>query len=211
MGNSLGIVPSTFVWMSEEVSRAGERLILERSSKILTTDIWETALLRILRYPTILEAGLVRPFVCLFSFPGPHEPAHAFLIGSDLSFPILPHEVFVVLAESRCFAGETLAAANFVISECTIEATSFSTTVEVRCAVIAGRSPFTDYGPKRGADEVVSVIAHILDELILTHLVTLSESQFPNKIDEMVKRVHQRRTSRSSVYQGRRHQIQEMA
>jgi hypothetical protein len=58
----------------------------------------------VLWYPSILQPSLVSPIICVLSLPGPLNPSITFLVGDDLSFPVLTHEVLVIRAKGRSIA-----------------------------------------------------------------------------------------------------------
>jgi len=59
------------------------------------------------------KAGLVCPFVGVFSLPSPLKPAGALFVSDGLSFPVLSQKRLVAGAERRSIAGEPSAAADF--------------------------------------------------------------------------------------------------
>ncbi len=94
----------------------------------------------------ILEAGLVRPLVRVLHLPRPHDPARpTALVRLRLRLPVLPHELFVLLAERGCLARQAHTGADGGRTvQGTIVARALEAAEQVRPTVIVRRRPLAD-------------------------------------------------------------------
>jgi|SRR5882762_6016700 len=65
----------------------------------LVADVWVFVVGRVLRNPPVLEAGLIRPIVCLLCFPGPLEPATTVLVRYDLEKNTLSLDIQLAMSQ----------------------------------------------------------------------------------------------------------------
>lgn len=139
-------------------------------------DVGVFAIGRIPGNPTILQTGLVRPFISVLGFPSPHNPPLAFLIRNYLRFPEFAKECLILGSEAGTAA--TLASArsfewrSFFTS---IKPSSNTTSIEIPRTVSFGERPFSYNSPQRRTCEAISAITCLLDMLIFRPTIFLGK------------------------------------
>lgn len=114
----------------------------------LSANSWVLPISRILGYPSVGQASLIRPLVRIFGLPRPLDPALSLLICDGLSFPELPQERLVTCSKCRCASSQPSATPDpsgaWVAA---IVSRTNETTVQILRTIISSGRPFSDDEP----------------------------------------------------------------